>query len=86
MFSWRKNDPDGLENTTVRFRNIQMYMNYVGLCLNTEVLKEFVWKVKKKWNFTLGALIGGGYPESLYVCILSLNVFKNKDKTSDDMY
>ena len=46
-FCWRKNDPDGLENTTVRFRNIQMYMNYVGLCLNIEVLKEFAWKVKK---------------------------------------
>ena len=35
-----KNGPDCLENITVRFRNIQMYMNYDGVCLNVEVLKE----------------------------------------------
>ena len=39
-FSSRKNGPDCLENITVRFRNIQMYMNYDGVCLNVEVLKE----------------------------------------------
>ena len=36
----RASDPDGLENTIVRFRNIQMHMNYVVMCLDTEVLKE----------------------------------------------
>jgi len=46
-----------------------MYMNYVGMRLNTEDLKEFNWKVKKNWNSILGALLGVSLPESLHVLL-----------------
>ena len=36
-----KNDPDGHENTPEKLRNIEMYMTYLGLYFNTEVLKAF---------------------------------------------
>ena len=50
-----------------------MYMNYVGMRLNTEDLKEFNWKVKKNWNSILGALLGVSLPESLHVLLKKVN-------------